>query len=114
MLTRACASSDLTFLIISFTCLFSQKLERDDTFQSSSLMISYSQKQKKPAELEKISSAGFGLFSGAGFCFLPKELLRCHTPMNGNIVAVVLPDLNPVNQLGDHQMLGFLSIMYYT
>jgi len=30
-------------------------------------MISYSQKQKKPAELEKISSAGFGLFSGAGF-----------------------------------------------
>ena len=29
--------------------------------------------------------------------------------MNGNIVAVVLPDLNPVNQLGDHQMLGFVA-----
>ena len=29
--------------------------------------------------------------------------------MNGNIVAVVLPDLNPVNQLGDHQMFDFLA-----
>ena len=29
--------------------------------------------------------------------------------MNGNIVAVVLPDLNPINQLGDHQMLGFVA-----
>ena len=29
--------------------------------------------------------------------------------MNGNIVAVVLPDLNSVNQLGDHQMLGFVA-----
>ena len=47
--------------------------------------------------------------SGTSFCFLPKELLRCHTPMNGNIVAVILPDLNPVNQLGDHQMLGFVA-----
>ncbi len=29
--------------------------------------------------------------------------------MNGNIVAVILPDLDPVNQLGDHQMLGFVA-----
>ena len=57
----------------------------------------------------KISSAGFGLFLGA-FFFLPsKELLRCHAPMNGNIVTVILPDLDPVNQLGDHQMLGFVA-----
>ena len=57
----------------------------------------------------KISSAGFGLFLGAGFRLSPKELLRRHAPMNGNIVTVNLPDLNPVNQLGDHQMLGFIA-----
>ena len=69
-------------------------------------MIPYSQKQKKPVELEKISSAGFGLLSGT-FFFLPsKELLDGHAPMNGNIVAVVLPDLNPVNQLSDYSHPG--------
>ena len=47
--------------------------------------------------------------SGTGFFLPSKELLRCHAPMNGNIVAVVLPDLNPVNQLGDYQMLGFIA-----
>ena len=29
--------------------------------------------------------------------------------MNGNIVAVVLPDLDPVHQLGNYQMLGFIA-----
>jgi len=31
--------------------------------------------------------------------------------MNSNIVTVVFPDLDPVNQLGDHQMLGFVAGM---
>ena len=57
----------------------------------------------------KISSAGFGLFSGAGFCFPPKELLGGHAPVNSNIVVIVLPDLNPVNQLSNYQMLGFIA-----
>ena len=29
--------------------------------------------------------------------------------MNGNIVTVILPDLDPVHQLGDYQMLGFIQ-----
>ena len=29
--------------------------------------------------------------------------------MNGNIVAVVLPDLDPIHQLGNYQMLGFIA-----
>ncbi len=66
-------------------------------------------KTKKPTELEKLSSAGFGLLSGAFFFFPSKELLGGHTPMNGNIVAIVLPDLNPVHQLGNYQMLGFIA-----
>ena len=80
----------------------------EQTIQSI-FIIPYSQKQKKPTELEKLSSAGFGLPSGA-FFFLPsKELLGGHAPMNSNIVTVVFPDLDPVNQLGDHQMLGFVA-----
>ena len=34
--------------------------------------------------------------------------------MNGNIGAVGLPDLNPVNQLGDHQMFGFVACIVKT
>ena len=29
--------------------------------------------------------------------------------MNGNIVTVILPDLDPVHQLGNYQMLGFIA-----
>jgi hypothetical protein len=72
-------------------------------------MIPYSQKQKKPAELEKLSSADFGLLSGTYFFLPSKELLGGHAPMNGNIVTVILPDLDPVHQLGNYQMLGFIA-----
>ena len=45
---------------------------------------------------------------GAGFRLSPKELLGGRAPMNGNIVTVILPDLDPVHQLGNYQMLGFI------
>ena len=66
-------------------------------------------KTKKARRARKISSAGFGLLSGTFFCLSPKELLCCHAPVNINIVAIVLPDLNPVHQLGNYQMLGFIA-----
>ena len=72
-------------------------------------MIPYSQKQKKPAELNFSGSVGFGLFSGTLFFLPSRELLGSLAPMNGNIAAVVLPDLNPVNQPGDYQMPGFVA-----
>ena len=58
------------------------KAGSDDLPEHHQLMIPYYQKQKKPAELEKISSAGLGLFSGNGFGSSPKELLRRHSPMD--------------------------------
>ena len=48
-------------------------------------------------------------FPGRIFPFPSKELLGGHAPMNGNIVTVILPDLDPVHQLGNYQMLGFIA-----
>ena len=66
-------------------------------------------KIKKARRARKNKLCGLFSLSGAGFRLSPKELLGCHAPMNSNIVTVVFPDLNPVNQLGDHQMLGFVA-----
>ena len=68
-------------------------------------------KTKKARRARKNKLCGLFSLSGAGFRLSPKELLCCHVPMNSNIVTVVFPDLDPVNQLGDHQMLGFVAGM---
>ena len=43
--------------------------------------------------------------SGTSFRLSPKELLRRHAPLNFDIVAVILPNLNPLDRLGDYRML---------
>jgi hypothetical protein len=51
------------------------------------------------------------VLSGTLFCLPSKELLGGHAPVNSNIVAIVLPDLNPVNQLSDQPVNQFLILM---
>jgi len=65
-------------------------------------------KKTHRAEFLKLCG-GTRLPSGTLFCLSPKELLGGHAPMNGNIVTVILPDLDPVHQLGNYQMLGFVA-----
>jgi len=52
------------------------------TFQPSPAYDTIFPKTKKPAEPEKLSSSGYGLFSGAGSCLSSGELLRRHAPMD--------------------------------
>lgn len=65
----------------------------------------YATTKKFPCKVS--SPAGGCAFSCAGFIFLPKELFCGHPPVNGDLVVFL--HLDPVNQLGDHQMLGFIA-----
>ena len=47
------------------------------------------------------------LLSGTGFSFLPKELVCCHAPVNGDLVVFL--HLDPVNQLRDHHVFRFVA-----
>jgi len=80
-------------------------------YWSSTYIIPYSQKQKKPAEFVKIGSAGFGLLSGT-FFFLPsKELLGGHAPMNGNIVAALIGGFLYFSYVFRHRVYWYLCKM---
>ena len=67
-------------------------------------MIPYSQKQKSPQSRISQALRDARLPSGTLFFLPSKELLGGLAPVNSDIVAVILLDLDPVNQLGDYQM----------